>query len=277
MKKITFISVGILLTLLSHLHAQTHSLVKKWETDSIFKTPESVLYDAKSQILYVSNMDPASGDKGGHGSIAKVGLDGKVITMNWVSGLTSPKGMGIYKNLLYVAELTDVAIIDIDKAQIVKRVPVEGAVFLNDITISKNGAVYVSDSRTLKVHRIEKGFVATLLQNLKGPNGLLAVGNDLLVLDKGSLIKMLDNGQLTTISEGMDPSTDGIEMVKPNEYLVSSWSGIVYYISANGEKETLLDTRVQKMNTADIGYDKKNRVVYVPTFYRNKIVAYELK
>jgi hypothetical protein len=115
------------------------------------------------------------------------------------------------------------------------------------------------------------------LQNLQAPNGLLAIGEELLVLDKGSLIKLIGSGGVTTIAEGMDPSTDGIEMVKPNEYLVSAWAGVIYYIYADGSKQTLLDTRVQKANTADIGYDPKNRIVYVPAFYGNKIVAYELK
>jgi sugar lactone lactonase YvrE len=257
--------------------AQKHSLVKKWETDTLLKTPESVLYDEKEKILYVSNIDGAPADKDGKGSIGKVALDGKIIKTDWVTGLNAPKGMGLYKNKLYVADLTEVVVIDVEKAKIIEHIPVEGSVFLNDITIDKKGAVYVSDSRNFKVHRIEKGFVVAVLQNLQGPNGLLAIGDELLVLDKGNLIKLLGNGNMTNLAEGMDPSTDGIEKVGQNEYIVSCWNGVVYYIFANGNKETLLDTRAQKINSADIGYDAKNRIVYVPTFYRNSIVAYELK
>lgn len=256
--------------------AQTHSLVKKWETDTLLKTPESVLFDAKAQLLYVSNIDGTPDGKDGKGSIGKVALNGKIIATDWVKGLNAPKGMGIYKNKLYVADLTEVVVIDIDKAAIVQHIPIEGSVFLNDITIDKNGTVYVSDTRTSKVFRIEKGFVVTLLQNLQGPNGLLAVGSDLMILDKGSLVNLI-GGQLSKVAEGMDPSTDGIEMVKENEYIVSCWSGVVYYVFANGNKQTLLDTRAQKINSADIGYDAKKKIVYVPTFYKNSIVAYELK
>jgi sugar lactone lactonase YvrE len=185
--------------------------------------------------------------------------------------------MGIYKNKLYVADLTEVVVIDMDKATIIERIPVEGSVFLNDITIDKTGAVYVSDTRVFKVYRIDKGFVVTLFQNLQGPNGLLALGDELLILDKGSLVKQLASGTLANITEGMDPSTDGIEQVQKNEYLVSCWNGVIYYIYADGNKQVLLDTRPQKSNTADIGYDPKNRIVYVPTFYGNKVVAYQLK
>jgi hypothetical protein len=34
-----------------------HQLIKKWETDTTLKVPESVLYDAKGKVLYVANID----------------------------------------------------------------------------------------------------------------------------------------------------------------------------------------------------------------------------
>ena len=261
----------------AEIKSQSHTIVKLWETDSVLKTPESVLFSAKEKLLYVSNIDGEPAEKDGKGSIGKVGLDGKIISVDWVTGLNAPKGMGMYKNKLYVADLTEVVVIDIEKAKIVQHIPVEGSVFLNDITIDKQGVIYVSDTRTFKVYKIEKGIVVTLLQNLKGPNGLLAVEDDLLILDKGNLIKLLANGNLANMAEGMDPSTDGLEMVKPNEYLATSWSGVVYYLFADGNKQILLDTRTEKINTADIGYDTKNKVVYIPTFFKNKIIAYQLK
>jgi hypothetical protein len=275
MKKTILILLA--LAFIGSINAQNHSLVKIWQTDSLLKTPESVLFDAKGKLLYVSNIDGTPDGKDGKGSIGKVGLDGKIISVDWVSGLNAPKGMGMYKGKLYVADLTEVVVIDVESAKIVQKIPVEGSVFLNDITIDKNGVVFVSDSRNFKVYRIEKGSVFKQLENLQGPNGLLSLGSELMILDKGSMIRMLDNGSLSKLAEGMDPSTDGIEMVKPNEYIVSCWSGIMYYVYADGNKQTLLDTRVIKSNTADIGYDAKNRIVYVPTFYKNMIVAYELK
>ena len=277
MKHIAFILFIITIPLASIIHGQSHSLVKLWETDTLLKTPESVLYSAKEKFLYVSNIDGAAAAKDGKGSVGKVGLDGKIIMVDWVAGLNAPKGMGLYKNKLYVADLTEVVVIDIEKAKIIQHIPVEGSVFLNDITIDKSGVVYVSDTRNFKVYRIEKNIVSTLLQNLQGPNGLLAVGDELLILDKGSLLKMTNTANVTSLADGMDPSTDGVEMVKPNEYLVSCWNGVIYYINADGSKQQLLDTRPQKINSADIGYDAKNRIVYVPTFLKNGIVAYQLK
>src|SRR6266699_1242278 len=104
---------AILFASLSLSLRSQHKLVKKWETDSVLKVPESVLYDAKGQLLYVSNIDGKDpGAKDGIGSVGKVGLDGKIIKVDWVTGLNSPKGLGMYGNMLYVADVDQVAVID---------------------------------------------------------------------------------------------------------------------------------------------------------------------
>ena len=149
--------------------------------------------------------------------------------------------------------------------------------FLNDITIDSKGNIYVSDSQTKKVHLLKDGKVTTYFENLTGPNGLLAVGSDLLIADSGTLKKLSSDKKITTIAEGMDKSTDGIEQVKPGEYLVSCWAGVVYYVKADGTTEKLLDTTADKTNSADIGYDAAKKIVYVPTFMKNSVVAYQLK
>jgi DNA-binding beta-propeller fold protein YncE len=274
MKKQLF---ALALLLSATLFAQEPKLEKIWTTDSLLKVPESVLFDAANKVLYVSNIDGQPGGKDGKGSVGKVGLDGKIIAVEWISGLNAPKGMGLYKNKLYVSDLNEVVVIDIKKGTITEKITVPDAVFLNDITIDNKGTIYVSDSRTLKVHKIENGTVFLLVDKLQGPNGLLAIKDGLLILDRGSLLKMTSDGQLSKLADGMDPATDGIEMIKEKEYIVSCWSGIVYYVYANGNKTTLLDTRNDKMNSADIGYDAKRKIVYVPTFYRNTVTAYQLK
>ena len=132
--------VAIFCCISSSLFAQ-HSATKLWETDTILKVPESVIYDAENKILYVSNIDGTDGwAKDGKGSIAKVGLDGKVIAVEWVTGLNAPKGLGIYKGKLYAADIDEVVVIDIQKGAIEKKIPIEGAKGLNDISIGSNGA-----------------------------------------------------------------------------------------------------------------------------------------
>ena len=259
------------------INAQKATVQKLWATDTILKIPESVLVDDKENCLWVSNIDGASNGKDGKGSISKLSKTGSPVNLEWVTGLNAPKGMAKYKQELYVADLTELVVIDIKKGVIKNKIKVEGSVFLNDVTVNKNGAVFVSDSRTGKVHRIENGIVSIEVENLQGPNGLLSIEDQLLILDRGSLLSVTPGGAISKIMDGMDPSTDGIERVAPNQYIVSCWNGIVYYIVAGAQKITLFDTRSEKINSADIGYDAKKKIIYVPTFMKNSVVAYQLQ
>ncbi len=277
MKKYALIQAVIFFSVVNVVHSQQHQLVKKWQTDSLLKVPESVYFDGANKVLYISNIDGAPDGKDGKGSIGKVGLDGKIIQVDWVSGLNAPKGMGVYRNMLYVADLDAVGVIDLKAGKLLKRITVDGAIFLNDITVDKNGIVYVSDTRSKKVFRIENETASLFLDSLQAPNGLLVSNDDLYILDNGSMLKVEKNKSLTKIAEGMEAQTDGIENVKGKEFIVSCWPGVIYYINADGTKQKLLDTTPQKSNTADIAYDAKTRMVYVPTFFKNSVVAYELK
>lgn len=266
--------------MLSSLSAFTqaqHSLTQIWATDATLPIPESVLFSAPGKVLYVAQIDGKPGEKDGKGGIAKVGTDGKIIAQDWVTGLNAPKGMGIAGSKLYVADLAELVEIDLKSGKILKKHEIEGAKFLNDVTIDSKGNIYVSDTETKKVHMIKDGKVSTYVEGLTRPNGLLAVGSDLLIADSGTLKRLSASKEITVIAEGMDKSTDGIEQVKPGEYIVSCWAGVVYYVKSDGTTEKLLDTSAEKTNSADIGYDVNKKIVYVPTFMKNGVVAYQLK
>ncbi len=276
MKKIMTSLAFVCFSLVS-INAQKATVQKLWATDTILKVPESVLVDDKENCLWVSNIDGAANGKDGKGSISKLSKTGTPINLDWITGLNAPKGMAKYKQELYVADLTELIVIDIKKGVIKNKIKVEGSVFLNDVTVNKNGAVFVSDSRTGKVHRYENNMVTIEVENLQGPNGLLSIDDQLLILDRGSLLSLTPGGTISKIMDGMDPSTDGIEKVAPNQYIVSCWNGIVYFVAAGTQKITLFDTRSEKINSADIGYDAKNKIIYVPTFLKNSVVAYQLQ
>ena len=276
MKKIMTSLAFVCFSLVS-INAQKVTVQKLWATDTILKVPESVLVDDKENCLWVSNIDGAANGKDGKGSISKLSKKGTPINLDWITGLNAPKGMAKYKQELYVADLTELIVIDIKKGIIKNKIKVEGSVFLNDVTVNKNGAVFVSDTRTGKVHRYENNMVTIEVENLQGPNGLLSIDDQLLILDRGSLLSVTPGGTISKIMDGMDLSTDGIEKVAPNQYIVSCWNGIVYFVAAGAQKITLFDTRSEKINSADIGYDAKNKIIYVPTFLKNSVVAYQLQ
>ncbi|HRN57946.1 MAG TPA: ATP/GTP-binding protein [Agriterribacter sp.] len=259
------------------VQSQEHKLVKLWETDTLLKVPESVRYDAAHKVLYTANIDGQPWEKDGKGSVGKVAPDGRIIASEWVTGLDAPKGMGIHAGKLYVADVDVVAVIDIAKGKVIQRIAVAGAKGLNDISIDAKGVIYVSDSQTKKIHRIAKGKATVVIDNLQGPNGVLVVGSDLYLTNAGGLYKHEKNGALTLIADGMEGGTDGIEAVGNGDFIVSCWAGSIWYVYANGKKDHLLDTREQKINSADIGYDPVSKTVYVPTFFKNSVAAYSLQ
>lgn len=277
MKKALAISSFLIFTTLA---SSAQSLNKLWASDTVLKVPESVYFDEKGQRLYVANIEgKGPWEKDGKGSIALLTLSGKVLNPEWIKGLHAPKGMTSFQDILVVADVDSVVFIFVPKGEVVKKIHIENAKALNDVTSDKRGNIYVSDSRTGKIHRIgaQKLDVTTLVEGLKGPNGVLFVGKTLYFVDAGSFYKLGKDNEKVLIAEGLEGGVDGIEQVDESSFLISCWSGAVWHVKTDGSKKLLLDTRDAKINSADIGYDPKKRIVYVPTFWMNNVVAYELK
>ena len=277
MKKINVLFVLCTLTAFQSLG---QSLQLKWSSDTLLRVPESVYLDSKANTLYVSNIDGKSNEKDGKGFISKLSPDGKIVTLQWASGLNAPKGMGIFKEYLYVADLTRVAVIEMASGKLINSIEIEGAQFLNDVTVDSKGNVYVSDSATGKIHKVSDNKAELYFENtdFKRVNGLLALDDGLYVADAGTGInyKLSKDKKLTKYAETAQ-GADGIVKVGKDEYIVSSWGGEVYFVDATGKSTKMLDTKEQKLNSADIDYDSKTKTVYVPTFFGNRVMAYEFK
>jgi len=257
-----------------NLDAQVHKLEKIWETDSVIAVPESVL--PGKDILYISLIDGAGWTADGKGGVGKLSREGKIIDSLWITGLNAPKGMGMAGNRLYVADMNEVVIIDIQNGKIEKKLKIDSAKGLNDITVSDKGIVYVSDSRGAKIWRIENDIISLYLDSTNGVNGLKAVGDDLYIGWDKSFVKANLQKQITKIAQVLQ-QIDGIEPIGNGDFILTAWVGYIWYVHADGSVETLLETQQQKKNTADIGYDQQKKIVYVPTFNAKTIVAYSLK
>jgi sugar lactone lactonase YvrE len=259
-------------------------LVKVWESDSTLRVPESVLYDASTEAVYVANIDGKSDALDGNGFISKLTLDGKITNLRWATGLNAPKGMGIYGSTLYVTDVYRLVAINLTTGQVEKTydaIDPKNA-FLNDVTVDRKGTVYVSDSRFDKLYRLQDGNWTVLMEgeHLNRPNGLLSVDKNKLLLGCtkiGALRALnLDTKTMMTLADGM-AATDGIVGDGKDNHFVSDWNGQIFFVEATGDKHQLLDTRADKLNAADIEYVKKAKLLLVPTFAGNRVVAYRVE
>lgn len=277
--KNTLVTLGAL-ALAATAQAQAHKLTKVWETEAALKTPESVRLDAGRQVLYVSNIDGEPWAADGKGSIAKVGLDGQVIAAEWVTGLDCPKGLALSDDgkWLYAADAGGIVVIDVDAGRIKDRIAIPDGQQLNDL-VNDKGTLYVSDSKGKKVYRVKDGKVSVYLDDkvLKGPNGLFVHEGALYVLDHDALSRVEKDKSLKLIADGMPGGVDGLENVEGDDFLVSVWSGAVWYVRADGTKELLFDGKAEKTSTADSGWNPATNTLYVPTFFKNTVIAFKVE
>ncbi|MFO1390139.1 GTP-binding protein [Cellvibrio sp.] len=279
MKSLKTLALGFLLGslfLTSEANAQP-ALEQLWKAEGL-NVPESVLVyrNGKTNYLFVSQINGDPGAVDGNGSIARLNVSGEIDELNWVTGLNGPKGMGAFEGKLYVADIHDIVIIDIKSAQIEKRVAVPGAQFLNDVAIDAKGTVYVSDTKTNKVHRYENGAVDDYLLKAESANGLKVIGPNL-VVGAGTHLYLVDkNKNRLQIASGFAQGIDGIESVGKGDFLVSCWAGLLYYVHLSGKLDLLIDSQKEGVNTADIGFDTQTQTVFVPNFAKNTVTAYKL-
>ena len=249
------------------------SLEEVWATEQVMEIPESVFYNADERMLYVSNIvgDPSAKD--GKGYISKLSLEGEIVSKEWASGLHAPKGMAMLKGTLYVTDIDALVAID-SNGKITNRYPVKGAKFLND-PVAVDNKILFTDSRDNKIHALENGKLSVWKESgMSNPNGL-EYQNGKVLLASNNLEVITQDGESEVLATGLDAG-DGIGLVDDNSYLVSNWHGEVYYIEKGKDKVKLLDTKDQKINTADITYIPEENLMLVPTFMDNRVVAYRL-
>jgi len=286
-----------------------HTKINKlWETTNDMKNPESVAYAPEQNVLFVSNMNGKPTEKDQNGFISKVSLsNGNITELKWVTGLNAPKGVAISNtnSRLYVSDITDLVEIDIDNGKIMKRFNAPGSVFLNDVVLDNQGNIYVSDTITNTIYKLDgnnnnnnnnnnnTSSLQSWLQSpqLNGPNGLHVdnTKNKLIVASLGAMtkpgagIKVVDLKTKTITTLGKEGTTspfgglDGIESdtTDTHYYVTDNPAGKVYIVNANGTGfGTLIDLHTQ--GAADLGFIPSQSTIIIPLMQDNKLVAYKL-
>ncbi len=262
-----------------------------------FSTPESVFYDADQDVYFVSNINGSPLVEDGNGFISKVNAESREITAKWIDGetegvtLNAPKGLTITGETLWVTDINVVRKFDRTTGAPLGEVAIEGSVFLNALSPSEDGSVFVSDtglkvgtegfepSGTDAIYRIAPdGALEKLIDGdeLLRPNGVVWTPEGLWSVTFGSnQLFMVANGEKTNVVELPSGSLDGLLALEGGDVLLSSWdSQSVYRGPVAGPFEVV----VENVNTpADIGFDSKRQLILVPQFGDSIVVLHPLK
>jgi acetyl esterase/lipase/streptogramin lyase len=246
-----------------------------------FETPESVLYDPEADVYLVANIKDDPSKKDSNGFISRVSPDGEVIALKWIDGtaenvppftLNAPKGMALSGDRLFVADIDTVRVFNRKTGTWLGEIPVEGAIFLNDVAAVEDGTVYVTDTQTGIIHLINQDWTVEQIARLENPNGIQVLDKTILVIGGSSQIFRLgEDGTLTPEYETPAGGLDGLVMLEDGRVLVSSWTGsAIYQIDANGQVSELFSD----INApADIGFDTKRNLVLIPHFEDDRVDA----
>ncbi len=266
-------------------------LIPEWQTGAIFDQPESVVYDAKRDVLFVSNVNGDPNGADGDGYISQVSLTGDVIKQHWLDGLNAPKGLALVSDTLYVADINELVAIDLVSKKITQRYLAPKAIFLNDVAADTLGNVYVSDMMTNTLHRLSNGKFEIWLHDdkLEAPNGLLVEGNQLIV---GSWGNMTDGfateiaGHLKTINiktkqiQSLGDASpagnlDGVESDGNGNYFVTDWmNGKLLHITPEGVSSLLIKL---DQGSADHAVLLEQGLIIIPMMLTNDIITFRIK
>jgi sugar lactone lactonase YvrE len=247
-----------------------------------------VLYDPERDVLYVTSFDAqfaATPDFTGY--ISRIGLDGEIQELQWITDLNGPTGMAIHDDRLYVLERGYLTEIDIDRGELRERYAIPGADFVNDLIIDREGNMYITDTSPSsdaesRIYRFRDGEFDVWYggDEINRANGIFLHNNMLLVGNTGDgVLKGIDlDTKVVENIVGLGAGVlDGIRVDDEGNYLVSHWEGQTYLVSPSGEVVEVLDTMGQRLNAADFEFVSERNLLIIPTFLGNRVVAYRLE
>ena len=259
----------------------------KWVVDGL-NEPESVLFDKKNNVIYISNIngDPLKLDNNGY--ISKISVDGQILDKKWITGLDAPKGMAIFNDHLFVADLNKIWKFNISNKK-KKSFLVNDAGFLNDLVADKNGNIYASDMFKNRIYKLKNETITIWKKSklLDSPNGLLIEGNYLIIASwgkikrgfeteiKGKLLKV--NLKTREIKKFFSTrpigNLDGIVFNKDNGYLSTDWTkGKLLSINKKG-----IVTNSFKINegSSDLEILMHKNLILIPMMKNNNLTAFQ--
>jgi len=267
-----------------------------------FDQPESVQYDPRQDVYFVSSMAGLGSARNGMGYIARARAERpeawEVFVRSGVRGarLDAPKGLTLQGDTLWVADIdvlrgfhrrTGEPLAEIDLAP-------QGAVLLNALTVGPDGTLYATDSGIVmgakgveyvggdKIFAIgSDGSVRIVAQGpeLGHPNGITwdPFGERLLVVSfhpfGSELYALAPNGSKGEVLGRGTGRFDGVQVLPGGDVVVTAWSDSSLHRFSGGRSERVLR---DLWTAADLGVDTRRHRVAIPLVLPGRVEVWEV-
>lgn len=249
------------------------------------KTPESFIYDAQTASYFISNINGFPSEKDGNGFITRLNRLGEITAMDFISSgnvkLNAPKGMVIVGETLYVTDIDTVKSYNKRTGAFQKEFPLKKSIFLNDITVNREGVLYITDTARNSIYRLipESGKSSVYIEDetLSGPNGLAfdASGTLFVASWNSGIILKIEDGRPVRLPVTALKNLDGLDFDSEGNLYVSDFtSGLICRITKNNKVSIILRGLA---SPADINIDRKSNLLMIPLFKKNSAMTFALE
>jgi DNA-binding beta-propeller fold protein YncE len=252
-----------------------------------FDGPEAVRYDPDQDVYFVSNFTGGGNDRDANGFISKLLPDGTIESLRFMTGtdqypLHAPRGMFITGQTLWAADVDGVHGFDRTTGEQTSFIDFTSLNpgFLNDIAASADGILYVTDTGTNTLYRIDGNTPSVVTSELPhAPNGItLHPDSGVLVLAPwgGALTYHAwdpgENSLMEFASGQSGGNIDGIEFYQ-GKLLAASQRDSSLHMIDDQQDQVYITTPGRP---ADIGLDTQRNQVAVPYIALNRVDIWQL-
>lgn len=242
--------------------------------------PEAVRYDPEQKVYFISNFTGGGNTQDSTGFITKADPEGNILDLHFMTGtdqapLHAPRGMYIIDETLWVADVLGVHGFDKttgEQTNFIDFTQFEIG-FLNDVSGDNEKRLYVTDTGTSVVYRIEDNEPSIFLSDLpSAPNGITLdpnSGNFLLAPWGGDQVFYTfdQNGEIEEFATLEGGNFDGIEFIGKNLLSASQQDSSIRVYRPMHEMLLIHTTG----RPADIGVNTDQNHIAVPYIALDKV------
>jgi hypothetical protein len=293
--RMVLITVLVFGAMLSGCGPASLSETDGWRLEKVVKfsglaVPECAAVAPGTGDVFISNIDaPIKGADNRYntddhaGFVTRLKPGGEITAMRWVNSevnapVNSIKGLCVFKGVLYACDVDHVRRMSIETGQALEPIYIRGAKFLNDAA-TDGTYVYVSDSNTDKIHRID-GDEVTDIPAPKNPNGIAFSDGKMIVVSwaEHEIYEVDVDGIMPPKPFGLAghfAGLDGVEVLSDGTFIVADQKqNRIVLVSADRKRiRTLLQTTG---GPADFGIDEVRGFMYIPAIWDNSLTVYKL-